>query len=566
MEKTANFIILIAALVTAICWYLVRTTTHAVDWPVMIVSGVVTGFLALVFLINRQHHFSSHGCGIAGLIAWAAAASSFRTCVHAIGTPAAPGIIIAAIMLASALIAVVVVLVSLGSDWRQAQHKKKKLPVMPMELDHPPLVSIHLPVYEEPAKLVIETLDAISRLHYPNFEIIVVDQGSREDCWQPVQQHCRMLGEHVHFYHQPECRGFRAAALNLALQHTDPEASIIAVVHADSRVDPQMLHDLVPQFQLDRVAIVHASQRFRDADQNLFKAICNTEYRDIFHAGLKVRDRHDMILHHGKISLVRRSWLETSGGWDEASVSEDAELDIRACEQDYEVIYNPAAYASGLMPDTFAAYRQQRFRWSIGAIDLVRRHSRQAGGQLLLALLPWLNDSLIVATVLATLTWSIMLILMPSMLSPPPLWVSILLALPLLLKIALQIHHLRDEVQASISASAAAVLARLSLLHITALALIAHFHPERDMLRTPKQAAAVNWQRSLRFARDEILLLGGLLAGISGLILHGPSLDMDMLAWLLLLGLQALPYLATLLMALISGLPLPAHRLRTAAD
>lgn len=569
MEKTANFIILIATLVITICWYLVRNSSHAINWPMLVISTIIIAFLALVFLVNRRHQFSGHGCGIAGLVAYTAAALGFQTAIHGIDTLATAGAITAAIMLGIGFAAVMVIVVALGSDWLQARRKKKKLPIMPIELDHPPLVSIHLPIHEEPAQLVIETLDALNRLHYPNFEIIVIDHGSQESCWQPVQQHCQALGKHVHFYHQPELNGFRARALNLALEHTHPEAELITVVHADSRVAPQMLHDLVPQFRIERVAIVHASQRFRDADRNLFKAICSTEYRDIFHAGLKIRDRHDMILHHGKVSLIRRSLLDETGGWDASAISEDAELDIRACEQGYEVVYNPAVYASGLTPDTFAAYRQQRFRWSRGTIDMVRRHGNsgwRGQWQLLLALLPWLNDSLIVATTLAVLAWSTMLILMPSLLLPPPFYIAVLFSLPLLLKIAFQIHHLRSEVQASIPASAAAVLARLSLLHITAHALIEHFRADRHMLRTPKQAQAVSWQHALRFALEEIMLLTGLILGLIGLSLHGPALDVDLLAWLLLLGVLILPYLAALLMALISGLPfLPARLLRSAA-
>jgi len=376
------------------------------------------------------------------------------------------------------------------------------------------------------------------------------------------------MGSHVHFYHQPEPGGLRARALNLALEHTHHKAQLIAVIPAGTQVDKQILHDLVPQFQIETGAIVHASQRFRDAEQNLFKAICSTEYRDIFHAGLKTRDRHDMILHHGKISLIRRALLEETGGWDESTIGEDAEIDIRACEQGYEVVYNPAAYASGLTPDTFAAYRQQRFRWSWAALDVLRRHSNtgwQGQWRLLPVLLPWFNDALIVAIALAVLAWSVLMIMMPSLLTAPPFPVAVLFSMPLLLKIALQIHHLRGEVQASIPASAAAVLARLSLLQITAHALMEHLRSKQSILRTPKQAQTVPWQHALKSAHEEIALLTGLILTLTGLCLRGPAPDANLLAWLLLQGALILPYLAALLMALISSLPfLPARLLRSA--
>ena len=37
-----------------------------------------------------------------------------------------------------------------------------------------PKVSIHIPAYREPPEMLIQTLDAVSRLNYPNFECIVV--------------------------------------------------------------------------------------------------------------------------------------------------------------------------------------------------------------------------------------------------------------------------------------------------------------------------------------------------------------------------------------------------------
>jgi len=58
-----------------------------------------------------------------------------------------------------------------------------------------PKVSIHVPAYFEPPEMLKQTLDAVSRLDYPNFECVVIINNTPDpDFWQPIQDHCRALG------------------------------------------------------------------------------------------------------------------------------------------------------------------------------------------------------------------------------------------------------------------------------------------------------------------------------------------------------------------------------------
>ena len=54
-----------------------------------------------------------------------------------------------------------------------------------------PKVSIHLPICNEPPHMVRQTLDALSRLDYPDFEVLVVDNNTTDPAlWEPVAEHC----------------------------------------------------------------------------------------------------------------------------------------------------------------------------------------------------------------------------------------------------------------------------------------------------------------------------------------------------------------------------------------
>ena len=110
-----------------------------------------------------------------------------------------------------------------------------------------PKVSIHIPAHNEPPEMLKQTLDAVSRLDYPNFECVLVINNTPDPAlWRPVEEHCKTLGERFKFVNAENLTGFKAGALRLAQSHTAADAEIIGVIDADYVVHPDWLKDLVP--------------------------------------------------------------------------------------------------------------------------------------------------------------------------------------------------------------------------------------------------------------------------------------------------------------------------------
>jgi hypothetical protein len=78
----------------------------------------------------------------------------------------------------------------------------------------------------------------------------------------------------------------------------------------------------------------------------------------------------------GTMSVIRRAALEQAGGWAEWCLTEDSELAIRIHAAGYCSVYLSKPYGWGLIPQTFAGYKRQRFRWTYGPIQELRRHLR----------------------------------------------------------------------------------------------------------------------------------------------------------------------------------------------
>jgi exo-beta-1,3-glucanase (GH17 family)/cellulose synthase/poly-beta-1,6-N-acetylglucosamine synthase-like glycosyltransferase len=281
-----------------------------------------------------------------------------------------------------------------------------------------PKVSIHIPAYREPPEMLKQTLDAVARLDYPNFECVVIINNTPDpEFWQPIQDHCRALGERFIFINAEKVEGFKAGALRIAMERTAADAEIIGIIDADYVLTPDWLKDLVPAFADPRVGLVQAPQDHRDGDRSLMHYIMNGEYAGFFDIGMVQRNEANAIIVHGTMCLIRRAAMEMAGGWAGDTICEDTDLGLAIIEHGWLTHYTNKRYGYGLLPDTYEAFKKQRHRWAYGGFQIVRKHwrrflpgaSRLTPDQKREFTLGWLNwlgaESLGVLVALLNLVW-----------------------------------------------------------------------------------------------------------------------------------------------------------------
>jgi cellulose synthase/poly-beta-1,6-N-acetylglucosamine synthase-like glycosyltransferase/exo-beta-1,3-glucanase (GH17 family) len=281
-----------------------------------------------------------------------------------------------------------------------------------------PKVSIHIPAYFEPVDMLKQTLDAVSRLDYPNFECVVIINNTPDpEFWQPIQDHCRALGERFKFINAEKVQGFKAGALRIAMDRTAADAEIIGIIDADYVVQPDWLKDLVPVFADPRVGLVQAPQEHRDGDRSLMHYAMNGEYAGFFDIGMVQRNEANSIIVHGTMCLIRRAAMEMAGGWAGDTICEDTDLGLAIIEHGWLTHYTNHRYGHGLLPDTYEAFKKQRHRWAYGGFQIVKKHwrrflpgaSRLSPDQRREFALGWLNwlgaESLGVVVAILNLIW-----------------------------------------------------------------------------------------------------------------------------------------------------------------
>ncbi|QIK36855.1 glycosyltransferase [Caldichromatium japonicum] len=540
------------------------------QWRELAGLSVVIGVLLLTLLYRDSETLSKSGKGFLALITYAISTAAVLIVYDYTRQYMTPATTLVGVLLLFGGVGVLVLLMAEAHEWAEALWLRRWRRPFPLRLvpdEALPFVSIHLPAYNEPPEMLKETLDGLASLDYPAFEVLVIDNNTQDPAvWEPVRDYCARLGPRFRFFHVVPLSGYKAGALNFALRHTDPDAKVVAVIDADYIVRPQWLRHLAPAFADPKIAIVQAPQDYRDGGQSAFKAMCLAEYRGFFHIGMITRNERNAIIQHGTMTMIRRQVLESLGGWAEWCITEDAELGLRVFAAGYQALYIPCTYGQGLMPDTFADFCKQRYRWAYGAVRILIQHrhailglrkSRLTLGQryhFIVGWLSWFADSFNLLFNLLALGWSVAMALAPKTVSPPYLSVALV---PLVLfgfKLIKTLVLYRRRVTASLRQSIAAGLAGLALSHTIARAILAGLFTQRlGFFRTPKLAQASALIRALMDVREEALLVCAFMLAAYAVMQREDAFMLDVQVWTLVLLAQSIPYLASVLVSLISA-------------
>lgn len=434
-------------------------------------------------------------------------------------------------------------------------------PLTPLAPDAPaPKVSIHIPAYREPPAMLIQTLDALARLDYPNFECVLVINNTPDPAlWQPVEAHCRALGERFKFVRVDALAGFKAGALRLALDTTAADAEIIGVIDADYVVHPGWLKDLVPAFRDPKVGLVQAPQDHRDGERSVLHDAMNGEYAGFFDIGMVQRNEFNAIVVHGTMCLIRRAAMQAAGGWSSDTICEDTDLGLTMLELGWQALYTNRRYGHGLLPDTFEAYKKQRDRWAYGGFQIVKKHWRRflPGGSRLTRdqrrefLLGWLNwlgaESLGVAVAVLNILWVPVIAFLDIAVPDRILTVPIMASFAVSVAHFFTLYRLRVRIRPwqLIGSVFAAMSVQWTVARAVGFGLVKDHLP---FVRTAKGGG----RRDTDFpAFWEAILSGLLVAGAITLIATNSKQVREIYIFAAVLAIQSLPFIAAVGLALI---------------
>src|SRR5882724_341414 len=258
---------------------------------------------------------------------------------------------------------------------RKELEQKKRVPHRPAEGDDLPPVTIQLPLFNE-ATVATRLLDAVARMDYPKdrLEVQVLDD-STDETQTIVRTHVeRLVGEGSNFVylHRTVRTGYKAGALEAGL--VTARGELIAIFDADFLPQPDFLRECVPHFRDPETGMVQTRWGHMNRDRSLLTKVQAlmldghhmVENRARFAAGC-------LFNFSGTGGIWRRRAIESCGGWQHDTLTEDLDLSYRAQLAGWQFVFVPSLIAPAEVPVEMNAFKSQQHRWAKGSIQTCRK-------------------------------------------------------------------------------------------------------------------------------------------------------------------------------------------------
>ncbi len=228
-----------------------------------------------------------------------------------------------------------------------------------------PCVSVLVAAKNEEA-VIAKLVKNLCNLEYPNgqYEIWIIDDHSTDSTPQLLAELEQQYNQLKVFRRSAEASGGKSGALNQILPQT--KGDIIAVFDADAQVTPDLLLQVIPLFQREKVGAVQVRKAIANAKENFWTKGQMVEMALDTWFQQQRTGLGGIGELRGNGQFVRRSALESCGGWNEETITDDLDLTIRLHLEkwDIECVFYPAVQEEGVT--SAIALWHQRNRWAEG--------------------------------------------------------------------------------------------------------------------------------------------------------------------------------------------------------
>jgi poly-beta-1,6 N-acetyl-D-glucosamine synthase len=254
-----------------------------------------------------------------------------------------------------------IVLIGVLALRQYAENKKFNRVLVPA--NQLPPVSIIVPGYNEEVT-VIKTIQSLLKTEYPAFEIIFVDDGSKDKTYELVNN---AYGNHPLVKVLTKPNGGKATALNFGINHAQND--FVVCIDADTQLKNDAIYHLMTYFTDEEIGAVAGTVKVGN-ENNLITRWQSIEYITAQNMDRRAFDLINSItVVPGAIGAFRKSAIFKAGGFTYDTLAEDCDLTMRILKQGYVVRNSDEAIAYTEAPETLSGLLKQRFRWSFGVMQ-----------------------------------------------------------------------------------------------------------------------------------------------------------------------------------------------------
>ncbi len=316
-----------------------------------------------------------------------------------------------------ALLSYTIVAMLLRKHLKHIQYRQLSIDEMPFEKLKAPKVCIVIPAFNE-SKNIIDSINAALSSHYPNFEVIILNDGSLDGTLQKIIQtyHLKKTSE------KPTSRLSKTKALAVYQSHINQKLKLIDTKHsgkwdsmnwvfgysdaeyicgldADSIITPDAIRKMMVKFidepnliaiggaiiPSNEIIIKDGVVARRKTSQPLIVGVQIIEYLRSFsnwRTGWSYLD--GLLIIGGALTVFQKKAVLNVGGYRKDFICEDFELILTLHEYHldnnlpYHIWTIPDVICWTRAPITLAQLKKQRMRWMFGALQSLSLHKKLA--------------------------------------------------------------------------------------------------------------------------------------------------------------------------------------------
>ena len=234
-----------------------------------------------------------------------------------------------------------------------------------------PMVTIIVPCFNEGA-VVQSSIRSLLALDYPRYEILVIDDGSSDDTFKKASE---LAGKHggaeVRVIRKPN--GGKSRALNQGIRAA--RGSIVLCMDGDSKLTSDTVREGVKHFLDPTIGAVAGNVKVINRS-NLISKLQALEYIEGLNMARKAQGFFRMVnIIPGPIGMFRKSALFDVGLYEHDTYAEDCDLTLKLLLAGHKVVYERRCVALTEAPEDLLDLLKQRYRWTRGILQAVRKHS-----------------------------------------------------------------------------------------------------------------------------------------------------------------------------------------------
>jgi poly-beta-1,6-N-acetyl-D-glucosamine synthase len=252
---------------------------------------------------------------------------------------------------------------------KEEKKRKVRFDILPYR----PRVSVVISAYNEEAG-IYHTLDSIYKNDYPNFEVIVISDGSKDNTAGMVEKFRQDYNpKDLIFAEQPN--GGKGSGLNNGIKNY-ATGKLIMTLDADSILDSEAIKNAVKYFAKDEVVASAANIKVVD-NNKLISFMHIVEYL------LAHRYKRSYMLMNmdfvigGPGAVFRKEILDKVGHYETGTITEDLDMTLKIIElgnKANRIIFAPDVKVYTEAPFYLKSLHKQRFRWKKGKYQSLYKH------------------------------------------------------------------------------------------------------------------------------------------------------------------------------------------------